>query len=557
MTITPDTNIKLLKVPIEISNKNQITFANATDQFNYFNSLPKLEIDHANYQRKDNVLDWPAHIDIIMEYNYCMYQNENYSNKWFYAFIINMQYENNGCTKITLATDVFQTWQFDLEWKQSFIEREMLSVADDVPGANLIPEGLELGEMKINATATIEDLKPAYVVVYSGDTLKTPDPESPDISVGQNGYQYNGIYSSVTYIVANDDGFATLNVLLNNADNSNHVLTVFSIPELAIKSLIPVPQPGEHIFWYDILDQYFTQTPLTKTLNTRPSAIDGYTPRNKKLLTYPYLYLGFNPQNGTSKIYRYEDFLNATPSFKVISEINPNPEVQFIPQNYRGDTGDSLNDNASLSGYPTISYKTEVFNTWLAQNSEIINLQMQQEQFNYEVGVLQSAGNFAGNTLGAAMKQDVGSAISGAINTGFDLASRDVNHEFYIKNQMAQIEKQKMLPDKASLSSSNSTLLGYDLMKYNIFTRYSIKSQFAQRIDKYFDMYGYLTNTVKVPNLNNRPNWNYIKTIGANIIANIPQEDLQSIKELFNNGITLWHNPSTFLDYSQDNRTTI
>ena len=197
MAITPDTNIKLLKVPIEISNKNQITFANATDQFNYFNSLPKLEIDHANYQRKDNVLDWPAHIDIIMEYNYCMYQNENYSNKWFYAFIINMQYENNGCTKITLATDVFQTWQFDLEWKQSFIEREMLSVADDVPGANLIPEGLELGEMKINATATIEDLKPAYVVVYSGDTLKTPDPESPDISVGQNGYQYNGIYSYV------------------------------------------------------------------------------------------------------------------------------------------------------------------------------------------------------------------------------------------------------------------------------------------------------------------------------------------------------------------------
>ena len=133
MAITPDTNIKLLKVPIEISNKNQITFANATAQFNYFNSLPKLEIEHANYQRKDNVLDWPAHIDSIIEYNYCMYQNNNYSNKWFYAFITNMQYENNGMTKITLVTDVFQTWQFDLTWKQCFIEREMLSVTDDVP----------------------------------------------------------------------------------------------------------------------------------------------------------------------------------------------------------------------------------------------------------------------------------------------------------------------------------------------------------------------------------------------------------------------------------------
>ena len=554
MAITPDTNIKLLKVPIEISNKNQITFANATAQFNYFNSLPKLEIEHANYQRKDNVLDWPAHIDSIMEYNYCMYQNENYSNKWFYAFITNMQYENNGMTKLTLVTDVFQTWQFDLTWKQCFVEREMLAVSDDLPGANLIPEGLELGEMKINATATIDELKPAYIVAYTGDKIETGD---DPYNVPQNGYEYNGIYSSVTYIVANNNGLPTLLSLLNYGDNSNHILTVFSIPSLAVKSLLPVDPPGQMTFYWEILSRYFKETPITKTLNSRPSSIDGYTPRNKKLLTYPYLYLGFNPQNGTSKIYRYEDFTNGTPSFKLCSEINPNPVVQVIPQNYRGDTGDSLNDNASISGYPTISFKTDVFNSWLAQNSEIINLQMQQEQFNYEVDVLKSAGNFAGNTLGAAMKQDVGGAISGAISTGFDMASLDVNHEFYIKNQMAQIEKQKMLPDKANLSSSNATMLGYELLQYNVFTRYSIKSQFAQRIDKYFDMYGYLTNDVKIPNLNNRPNWNYVKTINANIIANIPQEDLQVIKELFNNGITLWHNPITFLDYSQDNRTTI
>ena len=68
-------------------------------------------------------------------------------------------------------------------------------------------------------------------------------------------------------------------------------------------------------------------------------------------------------------------------------------------------------------------------------------------------------------------------------------------------------------------------------------------------------MYGYLTNTVKTPNLNNRPNWNYVKTIGANILGNIPQYDLQAIKDIFDNGVTLWHNPSTFLDYSQNNRT--
>lgn len=67
-------------------------------------------------------------------------------------------------------------------------------------------------------------------------------------------------------------------------------------------------------------------------------------------------------------------------------------------------------------------------------------------------------------------------------------------------------------------------------------------------------MYGYQTNIVKIPNLKNRPNWNYIKTTGANILANIPQQDLAIIKSFFDEGITLWHNPSNFLNYNVDNR---
>ena len=303
------------------------------------------------------------------------------------------------------------------------------------------------------------------------------------------------------------------------------------------------------------IEENHNESAISKTLNARPSSIDGYTPRNAKLLTYPYLYLGFNPQNGMKKIYRYEDFTNATPSFKIISEINPNPTVQFIPQNYRGATGDSLSDNASLNGYPTVSFKTDTFNTWLAQNSEIISLQMQQENYNYQidaiktgVGMLSDIGSIAGGNYGQKA-----TGFTGMINKAFDLISLDKNHEFYVKNQMAQIEKQSMLPDNASLSSSNSTLLGYGLFDKNIFTRYCIKSEYAQRLDKYFDMYGYLINKIEDINISTRSNWNYIKTQGANLLGNIPQYDLQALKEMFDNGITFWHNTSKFLDYSQTN----
>lgn len=62
-----------------------------------------------------------------------MYQNENYSNKWFYAFIDGMKYINDSMTEISISTDVWQTWQFDLEFMESFVEREMINVSDDIP----------------------------------------------------------------------------------------------------------------------------------------------------------------------------------------------------------------------------------------------------------------------------------------------------------------------------------------------------------------------------------------------------------------------------------------
>ena len=82
MAITPQTDIYLLKCPIEADNRNQINFANATDQYNYFASLPKLVIDNCTYQRKDNVMRLPYHVDDIINYNYVMYRNEAYGNRW-------------------------------------------------------------------------------------------------------------------------------------------------------------------------------------------------------------------------------------------------------------------------------------------------------------------------------------------------------------------------------------------------------------------------------------------------------------------------------------------
>mgnify|MGYP000003584765 FL=1 len=176
---------------------------------------------------------------------------------------------------------------------------------------------------------------------------------------------------------------------------------------------------------------------------------------------------------------------------------------------------------------------------------------MSQEQFNYEMSAYKGGFDMISNLISA------GTGNVGALTTSgtqaIDMNSLDVNHEYYIKNMMAQQTKQSLLPDSASLSSSGATLLGYNKMTRNVFGRYNISSEFAQKIDRYFDLYGYQVNNVKIPNRFSRNNWNYVKTQGCNIYGDIPEIDLQAIIQLFDNGITLWHNTKTFLDYSQDN----
>lgn len=374
------------------------------------------------------------------------------------------------------------------------------------------------------------------------------------VELQQGGYVVNGITQCVVFLICENEWYDNLMNRLQQETYSDYIISCFSVPKLAVQDFMTSENrlaPNDYIYVLQGGNTY-TSNPVMKTLVSTPSTLDGYTPRNQKLRTYPYMYIGFNPNNGSSKIYRYEDFANGTPQFKLLSEVNPNPTICFIPQNYRGQSGDSLSDISTMNGYPTLSSRNDYYNSWLAQNSEIISLQMQQEQYNYEIGQYQIGLNMLGS-MGSTLAGNVGSA-GGFIGGIMSLAQNDVNHDFYIKQQMAQIEKQSLLPDKANLSSSNATLIGYNLVDKNIFTRYTIKSQFAERIDKYFDMFGYLTNKVKVPNINNRPNWNYVKTIGINLLGDIPQSDMALLKNYFDNGITLWHNPATFLDYSQNNR---
>ena len=76
-----------------------------------------------------------------------------------------------------------------------------------------------------------------------------------------------------------------------------------------------------------------------------------------------------------------------------------------------------------------------------------------------------------------------------------------------------------------------------------------IKQEYAEIIDKFFDMYGYKTNRVGVPNIAARPKYSYVKTIGCSIDGAIPGDYKAQIEAIFDKGIRFWESNAVFGNY--------
>lgn len=534
MAITPQTNLKLLKCNLNLDNNNQINFATTTAQYNYFNGLTKLEASNFTYQRKDNVIRYPAHIDSIIEYNYCMYQNSNYTNKWFYAYITRMEYVNDNMTNIYIKTDPYQTWQFNITFMKSFVERE--HVNDDTIGNHTIDEGIGTGEYINNNFGTINTMGASTSYVIGVSKLL------PGMYY-YNDRSYNGIYSGLYLYTFKADNTVSLNTYISRfiraydeAGYGGDIVELFTVPSEFIASsteweTLTVTIDGQSTsLLYGLIHgvaNYSSET--TISINT---TLDGYTPKNNKLFVAPFNYLYLSNNVGGDVTYHYEDFTSNTPKFLTEGTIAVGGSTRVFPINYKKQTDDTTVDVArksyqyglSAGKLPVCSWINDSYTNWLTQNS---------------VNVLT---NVVTGSAGVGLSAFSDKSVSGTLSS--------------LQNVIGAIDSVRtadMIPNSVG-GNINGSDIAFASRNLNVtYSQMSVRYEIAQVIDNFFSIYGYKVNLMKTPNITGRRNWNYVKTIGANIEGYIPQEDLQEIKNLFDNGITIWHNTSTFLDYSQNN----
>lgn len=595
--ITPSSYIYVLEgVPFDETYQHSIYFANTADQYNYFSSKIKYRFNAQTYQRvKRGYCRVQQKADAMYGCNYMMFQNTNYSNKWFYAFILDVEYINDNVSEIHYEIDVLQSWLFrpasgsleydsKFQFNKCFVNREH-TVTDNLWEHN-VPEGLDVGEYKMSLavdpdTVFMEGSNVGRVGICLASSVGLDNQGNIE---NKDGEYVSGIYSGVHYYYTTT--VSSINALLNKiteAGKADAIVNVFMCP-LALFT----PGTGSSASDTAHLESYSINIPVT--------TIDGYMPHNKKLFSSPYQMLVVDTGTGCAS-YNWEYFNHSTSANTAIVNLEGSPANNgryiIYPLGYKG-VYQNYNESVIGQAGGNCPYSIDGYKAWFAQNQYILGAQEKVIANNYNTnewmathhafqdilglnggqgGVSQSWQPYDISTVtpSTSPRADYDVAFESGYSKSFNLNPKTIGRATtnYIasqvqnKNQktnatlMLEATKQTAtikpnLPAGSSVDSLMMAVGNYKPRFYN----FHIRREFAEIIDGYFDRYGYAVHTFKIPTLNNRPHWTYLQTVDCTIRGNIPNDDSTRICAIFNSGITFWRNGNEVGNYSLTNTPT-
>ena len=542
-----------------------------------------LEKDTYTYVRMNNSIRVIFNAERLYTYDYVMYQNSNYGSKWFYAFIVGVNYVNENCTELVLELDVMQTWYFDYTLKQCFVERE--HVNDDTVGAHLNEEpAMPLQYQHLNFEKHIKE--PRWGVLLLNAYMHYVDDEyhsngvDPCQGVWAQG-QYNACRFAI-YDLQDADSKQRLSLdvqSLNQHGAADTIADAFTLPEncFSMEDLIKFP--------IKINDNWTRTSGKVWTLQDgvlpiaaggasvpKPTTLGTYTPKNNKLLCYPYNYLEIGDFTGRVEDWRYEYF--STNGFcRLTQRMVASADCQgyVTPDAYNGIPDSPGNQSFKPFTFDfanKISWVYSAYQNWAAQNA-----------LNNQLAILGGVGAMAfsflpgigaaGKMLGAGAAQmehlgglGLGQASQNALMSYSNAAAREFAATkpnmgalggglAAIASTVGNIDRMRKHPN-----TSNGNIGGNSRLQNGYVGWYTsqvcLLPEYAAIVDDFLDMYGYQVDRVKVPNRTGRPYWNYVKCQNSCHVGNVPSDMMDKINRIYDAGITFWHT-SDVGNYSLNN----
>lgn len=475
--------------------------------------------------------------------NYMAFQNPDYSNKWFFAFIDDVIYDNDGTARIRYTIDEFSTWFDYWNAEACFVERE--HVSDDTFGLHTIDEGLSFGDYIVSSSGSIESSTFSYTKMHVCIGVAWLPDNTPSLYTANR--VIGGVFSGTYYLVFKEVGDAAKFVkAYAELGHAQDIQCLYMIPEAlaAINSSTVWTNAnlGDETD-IDFITLHGTTGAIIINDNiaiSRPTTIGSFTPKNNKVLCYPYNALTISNNSGTMSEFKYEDFINNSPIFSLVGLQSPSCPMFIYPKNYK-------KDGASKSGYswgiplakiPQGSWNADMYTNWMTQN-----------------GV-----NILGMRIDAPTAHAIGgslSALTGAATGSIDSIGSGIGAMF---GAVQEQYRASMIPNQiGGQTTVGDVTFAYDKLAPTYY-KMQIREENARIIDDWFSRFGYKINRVKVPNQVGRTYWNFVKigsgeSIGYSTNQNrsVPSSSMEIINTIYRNGTTIWHNHANIGNYSLNN----
>lgn len=536
-------------VPLDASQVRQLSFADKNEQYNYFRSKAIRVFTDFKYIREHRGVKVPVNAEEIGNACYLCFKNQA-RGKWYYAFVTQVIYINPETSLLNFEIDVYQTFLFDMVIRDCDISRE--HVANDDFKTNTVQEPVDVGDYVIahEEVQVLGDLESNYpfIILSAIDLLSDPGTlEEPKVTAAQGGV-YGGLPSGVrAYLVEPHQwGTSSITAIMGALSSypwvSQSILAIYAIPSFGFSGTVTVRQSAMGFNIGVISD---SSSPFRSGAGSALIGWESKFPayKNKKMYTSQFSFIECLLPNGNRFVLKPEFIKDSAPVVMLVTTLIPAPNFYFYTPDYCGAEEDFLLNANNISGFPCFPVQNNTYPLQTAQaeaTNTLVHSQNRSNIFWDTVGnVVQSV--FTGDPLNV-------------LSTGID-AYKNVRSEI----QSSERDRQRIGQMQTNVSLTGASGGGLATIiaskKLEILYRWwTVKPEFAEKIEQFFDVYGYKVSRFGVPNLNSRPRYNYIKCNNVNVYGNIPNEFLQPLRNMFINGFTVWHDKNNVGTYGNNTK---
>lgn len=383
--IYPNSTIHLLEnIPLTNAYIHTVDYSDRSAQLQDFLSYSVLSLDNYTYIR-NNSIKIEGQIKNLYAVNYLLFKNTNFENKWFYAFVTNVEYLNNETCIITYEIDIMQTYLFDFMAMPSYVERE--TVTHDDLFASLTDEEIEVGEYMMKEFVHPDYFDSTRLFAIVGVSRKISDTD-PNVFEIHNNLLYGMPTLETYYLFTTAAQFVDFYNHYASNGNTEDLLEMVMFPNqfINLDDFATDAKGFRYLKSLDANNQPLSPRYAFLSLNRAvkgQTAFQNYVPKNAKLYNSPFFKIICTDLEGNSVEYSPEYFyteLNAQTGnpaasdpnkmyFMLTMPVNSIPQPQVMPQFYK--SKDYLYNRSYIfigSAFGQMPLLTDTYAAWLAMN---------------------------------------------------------------------------------------------------------------------------------------------------------------------------------------------